>query len=774
MRLSLRLIVCLMLSVTVVTLLFSGYQVRMERRSQRRELERRAQVLAESLQDNVETLLENGSNRSMQRLVERFADREHLVGLAIYDKDGKSLAVTPALQTLLTARPVAVDQAIAHNQEVGEFQRVAGNYIHVSAVPLRNGNETVGGLVVVSDARYIETESARAWHESFLHLLIQVFLVSLVTLVVVRWSVEGPVAHAAQWMKALRAGRVSADSAFPGGDLFRPLAQEVASLAKSLTAARKSAEKEASLREASESLWTAERLAVHVRARLQGSSLFVVSNREPYTHSRQNGSLQVIVPASGLVTALEPILRACEGTWIAHGNGDADRETVDRHDRLRVPPDEPRYTLRRVWLSKDEEEGYYYGLANEGIWPLCHIAHTRPIFRATDWETYRQVNQKFAKAVLEEMAGTENPVVLVQDYHFALLPALIKKKRPDARVAIFWHIPWPNPEAFGICPWQEELLDGLLGSDLIGFHVQAHCNNFLQTVDRTLESRIDWERFAVNRKEHITAVRPFPISVEFKEGDVPAPASSHYEERVALLKQFGVQSVFMGIGVDRVDYTKGILERFLAVERLIERHSAYRGRFTFVQIGAPSRTHIKRYRDLLTEVEAEADRINWRFQSDGWKPIVFLNRQHSHDEIQKFYRAADICLVTSLHDGMNLVAKEFVAARNDEQGVLILSRFAGASRELPDALLVNPYDIEQVAEAIRIALEMAPEERATRMQHLRRVVREQNIYRWAATLLSDLGEIRLESNSVDAALARGSSESALAASAGTAHFRASV
>ncbi len=774
MRLSLRLIVCLMLSVALVSLLFSGYQVRLERRSQRQELERRAQVLAESLEDNVETLLENGSSRSMQHLVERFANREHLIGLAIYDKDGTPLAVTPALKTLLVARPAAVDQAIAQGHEIGTFQRTGANYLQVSAVPLRNGNETVGGLAVIFDARYIETESARAWHDSFLHLLVQVFLVSLITLVVVRWSVEGPIAHAAQWMKALRAGRVTADSTFPGGDLFRPLAKEVANLAESLTAARKSAEKEASLREASESLWTAERLAVHVRARLQGSRLFVVSNREPYIHSRQNGSLQVIVPASGLVTALEPILRVCEGTWIAHGNGDADRETVDRHDRLRVPPEEPRYTLRRVWLNKEEEEGYYYGLANEGIWPLCHIAHTRPIFRATDWEMYRNVNQKFAKAVLEEMAETENPVVLVQDYHFALLPALIKKQRPDARVAIFWHIPWPNPEAFGICPWQEELLDGLLGSDLVGFHVQAHCNNFLQTVDRALESRVDWERFAVNRQDHITAVRPFPISVEFKEGDTSPRTSSHYEERVALLKQFGVEAVFMGVGVDRVDYTKGILERFLAIERLLEEHAAYRGRFTFVQIGAPSRTHIKRYRDLLTDVEAEADRINWRFQSDGWKPIVFLKGQHSHDEIQKFYRAADICLVTSLHDGMNLVAKEFVAARGDEQGVLVLSRFAGASRELSDALLVNPYDIEQVAQAIHVALKMPAEERTTRMQHLRRVVREQNIYRWAATLLSELGEIRLESNSIDAALARNSRDAAPVASAGPPHFRASV
>ena len=752
MRLSLRLIAWILLSVALVSLLFSGYQVRLERRRQRTDLERRAQVLAESMQDNAEALLDNassGPNRRLQRLVERFAHRENLIGLAIYNNAGEPLAVTPALKQLLPGPPVVVDQAIANNQGSGVYQRAGSNYLHVYAVPLNHGPLVLGGLAVVFDASYIETRSQHAWRDSFVHILIQSLLVALVILLVVHWNVVGPMARTAQWMRALRAGRVSADSTFPGGDLFRPLAREVSHMAHSLSAARKSAAQEASLRAASESLWTAERLAIHVRARLQGSPLFVVSNREPYTHFRQNGVLEVEVPASGLVTALEPILRACEGTWIAFGSGDADRETVDIHDRLRVPPDEPRYFLRRVWLSKEEEDGYYYGLSNEGIWPLCHIAHTRPIFRAADWEMYREVNRKFADAVLEEIAGTEGPVVLVQDYHFALLPALIKAQRPDARVAIFWHIPWPNPEAFGICPWQEELLDGLLGSDLVGFHVQAHCNNFLETVDRTLESRIDWERFAVNRKDHTTAVRPFPISVEFKEPDLSAAMFSPYEERVALLQQSGIEAVFMGVGVDRVDYTKGILERFLAIERFLEEYPVYLGQFTFVQIGAPSRTHIKRYQDFLTEVEAEADRINLRFRSDSWKPIVFLKRQHTHEEIQKFFRAADFCLVTSLHDGKNLVAKEFVAARSDEQGVLILSRFAGASLELTDSLLINPYDTEQVAQAIRMALEMQADERGARMHRLRRIVKEQNIYRWAAALLSELGDIRLESKSLE-------------------------
>ena len=442
----------------------------------------------------------------------------------------------------------------------------------------------------------------------------------------------------------------------PTGSLSSPGA-EVAAFAESLNQARSAAETEAHLRESSESLWTADRLAVHVRKRLDGGRLFVVSNREPYVHMRRGKSVEVMVPSSGVVTALEPILRVCDGTWIAHGSGDADLETVDAHDRLRVPPEDPRYTLRRVWLNRAEEEGYYYGFANEGLWPLCHIAHTRPIFRAEDWKHYQEVNLKFADALLEEMKDVDKPIVLVQDYHFALLPRMIKERRPEARVAIFWHIPWPAPQAFDISPWRRELVDGLLGADLIGFHIQSHCNNFLQTVDRVLEARVDWEHFSVRRLDHLTLVQPFPISVDLTDARQPESTPDSYVERSALFKALGVEATLMGVGVDRVDYTKGILERFLAIERFLEKYPRYQGQFTFVQIGAPSRSHLKRYHDLMAEVEAEADRINWRFQTEKWKPIVFLNRQHNHQEIQSYYRAADLCLVTSLHDGMNLGGK---------------------------------------------------------------------------------------------------------------------
>jgi len=744
--LSVRLIVSLIIGVTLVSLGFSYYQVAQEKRGLRGDLEKRAEILAESLTGSVERAWDRTSGRELNFLVERSPKREHLVGIAIYDRSGKVLAVTPELGTIMNSVPDSFMSAVALDKDEDVFSRLSDKRVHILAVPVHEKGQVVGGLAVVHDIAYIRAQVMEVWRQTFFHVLAQVFLIVLITLLIVRWSMAGPIAQAAQWIRALRMGRVSPRHEMPNLEMFRPLAKEVATMSESLSQARIAAENEARLRDAGESLWTAERLSVQVQGRLDGSRLFVVSNREPYVHQRNGKQIEVTVPPSGLVTALEPVLRACDGTWIAHGSGDADAETVDKHDRLRVPPDDPRYTLRRVWLSKEEEEGYYYGFANEGLWPLCHIAHTRPIFRADDWQHYQEVNSKFAAAVLQEFEDTPSPVVLVQDYHLALLPRLIKQQRPDARVAIFWHIPWPNPEAFGICPWQRQLVDGLLGADLIGFHVQAHCNNFLETVDRVLEARVDWEHFSVMRQEHHSVVRPFPISVDMPSSESLVPNDeTSYMERGALLRSMGGDEArFFGVGVDRVDYTKGILERFLAVERFLEKYPAYQRKFTFVQIGAPSRTHIKRYHDLVAEVEAEAERINWRFQAGKWKPLVLLTRRHSHDEIAPFYRAADVCLVTSLHDGMNLVAKEFVAERKDEGGVLVLSQFTGAARELRDALLVNPYDIDQTAEAIRVGLEMEPEEKRMRMQRMRKIVREHNIYRWAGNLITELCELRLD------------------------------
>ncbi len=745
MRVALRWIAALVGVTAAVTLAFAFFQARSEKRALRNEVEGRAQALGDTLQDRVEAVRSDSDSTSLESYLVRVENRDSLYGIAIYNDLGTQLAATPSLSNALTRLPSVVTRAISENGGRGGFVHFGPMLLYLYALPLHHGPSVTGAVGMFYDASYISAEIARLWRTTFWTLLIEIFFIVSITFSIIHWTFAGRVSRMALWMKQWQRGVTHGGPPLPDDELFKPLADEVRRMTSMLAAARAAAEEEARLRESAESLWTPERLRVHVKSKLQEKPLFVVSNREPYMHVRNGKTVQVVVPASGLVTALEPVLLACEGTWIAHGAGDADRETVGPGDQLRVPPDNPHYTLRRVWLSAEEEAGYYYGFANEGLWPLCHIAHTRPVFRASDWEAYQEVNRKFASAVLEEMQGTEEPVVLVQDYHFALLPRLIKRERPETRVAIFWHIPWPNPQAFGICPWQRELLDGLLGADLTGFHIQAHCNHFLETIDQALESRIDWNRFVVNRGGHRTQVRRFPISVDPAELTPPsATVKTPPVDRVALLKEQGVDAVLLGVGVDRVDYTKGIPERFRGVERFLEKYPDYQDRFTFLQVGAPSRATIPRYHDLLAEVDAEAGRINARFATARWRPIVYLQRLHTHAEVARYYRAANVCMVTALHDGMNLVAKEFVASRDDERGVLILSRFAGAAAELRDALIVNPYDTEQLAETIRAALEMTPEEEAQRMQAMRGVVTEHNIYRWAANLITELAEIRVE------------------------------
>ena len=488
--------------------------------------------------------------------------------------------------------------------------------------------------------------------------------------------------------------------------------------------------------------WTPERLRGVLRSRLHGEGIVVVANREPYIHQRApDGTIRVAFPASGLVTALEPVMRACSGTWIGHGSGSADRDTVDAHDRVRVPPGDEAYSLRRLWLSAEEERGYYYGFANEGLWPLCHIAHARPEFRSEDFEQYRKVNLRFARAVAEE-ASVPDPVVLVQDYHFALLPRMLREILPRATILTFWHIPWPNAEQYGICPWSRQLMEGLLGSSILGFHTQAHCNNFMHGVDRYLESRIDRERQAVVMGGRPTLVRPYPISIEWpNHWATGAPSVEECGRRVR--EELGLPAdCLLGVGVDRLDYTKGVLERFLAVERLLERHPRFLGRFYFLQAAAPSRTIIGAYRKLGEDVEALAARINQRFGPDGRGPIV-LHREHTEpDGVMRIYRAASLCYVSSLHDGMNLVSKEFVSARDDLRGVLVLSRFTGAGGELTEALIVNPYDLDEASNALAAALDMPPEEQEFRMRSLRSLVSEFNVYRWAGRMLLDATRVR--------------------------------
>jgi trehalose 6-phosphate synthase len=478
--------------------------------------------------------------------------------------------------------------------------------------------------------------------------------------------------------------------------------------------------------------WTRDRLEDVARTRFGGAKLIVVANREPYIHRFRDGAVEVMRPVGGLTAALDPVMRACGGVWVGHGSGDADRQTADARGRVRVPPERPSYTLRRVWLTPEQEGGYYYGFANSSLWPLCHQVYRRPTFDPGHWAAYRRVNELFAAAVLEEARGGP-AIVFVQDYHFALLPRLLKRARPDLTVAQFWHIPWPNPETFRVCPWAAELLDGMLGNDLLGFHTQHHCNNFLETVDRTVESRTCRDRFSVSRGGQTTTVQPFPISVD---PDLAAGYLDGWEERVAGLRRaYGLGDRPLLVGVDRVDYTKGIPERLRAVDRLLELRPELRGRFHLVQLGAPSRTDLAEYRDLNAEVRGLADRVNGRHGTADWRPVVFVNEHCGPELIYPLYRAAAGCVVSSLHDGMNLVAKEFVTARDDEQGVLVLSEFAGAARELTDAVVVNPFDVDGLAAGLHAALTMPPAERQRRMRRMRAQVADSNIYGGAGVVL---------------------------------------
>jgi len=786
-----RLVAALLVGITLISVGSTYFDVLAHKHMMRSDLARRMQWLGAGLQPQVEQQMALNHPEALPQMLARLRQYPDLPGLAVYDTEGKLLAAAGNVLPLKNLPANLLKHPILNGKEATAFVKVAdiqspatgsdanGNggapaqanattkLWYEDAIPLHNGQQTVGAMVMVADADYIRKEGMDVWRRSFLNIVALVVLVAVVTLLMVRWFLLQPVTRAAEWLRRLRQGKAEVAEGAKEFGFLLPLANEVTSLAENLTRARAAAEAEAQLRDAAEHVWTAHRLAVHIRERLGNGKLYAVSNREPYMHVRQGAAVECVVPPSGLVTALEPVLQACDGTWIAHGSGNEDAAFVDANDRLRVPPDDPRYTLRRVWLSAEEEAGYYEGFANEGLWPLCHIAHTRPIFRANDWDYYQRVNAKFAEVLVEEMRDTEHPVVFIQDYHFALLPKLVKTARPDARVAIFWHIPWPNAEAFGICPWQAELVDGLLGADVIGFHIQSHCNNFLETVDRVLEARTDREHFSIRRNGHVSLVRPFPISVAWDEhvldtsgtaeerfGAIASPTMTRSGTReqsediesthTELHRELGIEGKQLMVGVDRMDYTKGIVERLLAFEHLLDEHPWYLEKVVFAQIAAPSRTRIPSYAALRIQVQETVERINRRFEQSGWRPVILIERQCSHEEVARYYRAARICLVTSLHDGMNLVAKEYLAARKDSDGVLILSRFTGAAQELRDALLVNPYDVSQVAEAIRLGLEMNPGERRLRMQRMRLQVKEHNVYRWASNVLTDVCAVRIE------------------------------
>jgi len=489
--------------------------------------------------------------------------------------------------------------------------------------------------------------------------------------------------------------------------------------------------------------WTPARLRRILHESLRGERVIVVANREPRIHEwLDSGEVVVRHPASGLVTALEPVMRACSGVWIAHGSGSADRAYSDRHGRCLVTAaDGAEYSIKRVWLNDDEEQGYYYGFANEALWPLCHLAHAHPIFRRDDWLHYQRVNQRFADAVSAE-ADRDDPIVLVQDYHFALVPRMVRRRFPRATILTFWHIPWPNAERLSICPYYAPILEGLLGSSIVGFQTPQHCHNFLDGVDRHLEGRIERGEMTVVHQRQATLVRPYPISIEWPSRVTTESADVATCRRDVRAELGATPEAKLVVSIDRLDYTKGIEERLRTFERVLERWTPSAGQLSFVQVGAPSRVRIPRYRELGDRVRAEVARINERFGASGRAPVVLADRHYEPPEVFRLYRAADVCYVSSLHDGMNLVAKEFISARDDERGVLLLSRFAGAARELREALVVNPYDVDAVADVLIAALSMGALEQRERMRALRQHVAEFNVYRWAGRMLLDATRLR--------------------------------
>ncbi|WP_088279137.1 trehalose-6-phosphate synthase [Ideonella sp. A 288] len=726
-RLQLRFLLPLVVVLIAAAYLALPLMDRLTLRWFARDLDLRGNLVATALSDAVADALNESKGDRLQALIDRSAQDERLLAIGVCSLEGQLLRHSrsyPSDLDCVHARTAALQTA--------PQLRLAGGAVHLSMHPVLADSEPVAQMVLLHDLSFVERRSQDTQRYLIVFIVALGGTIALITVVVAQLSWRG-------WVNGARA-------LLRGEGLIRPpgaSARELAPVAADLRARLRDLDDAYRRTLGPLTEWDPERLRALLRSQLRGDQVIVVSNREPYIHGRGATGIEVQRPASGLITAVEPVMRACSGTWIAHGSGSADAEVVDRDDRVRVPPGSEEYTLRRLWLTPAEEKGYYYGFANEGLWPLCHVAHVRPVFREADWKHYRAVNQRFADAVVRE-ARSDDPVVLVQDYHFALLPAMIRARLPRATIITFWHIPWPNPESFGICPWRREILQGMLGSTILGFHTRYHCKNFIETVDRHLEARIEHENSTISYHGARTLVESYPISIEWPDEATRASWAPVEVCRQRVLERLNLPADHrLAVGVDRFDYTKGILERLQAVELLLEKHPRWIGRFGFVQIAAPSRSELPEYSAFQARIHEVAQRINQRFGHALYKPVHLLARHHGHDALNELYRAADVCLVTSLHDGMNLVCKEFVAARDDEQGVLILSRFAGAAAEMREALIVNPYHLDETADALHQALTMPVAEQRERMASLRSTVREFNVYRWAGRMLADAGRWRL-------------------------------
>lgn len=710
----------------------------------RRDVELRSTLVFNSIHESLSDMLAKGERDRIERLFDRMASDARVAAAAFCEGNGQPEIASAEMPAAFTCEQIARPDAPNFTTFMNAGTN-AGREMLVASFPI-TGGAISGHLIILHDLAFAQRRGVEA--RNYLSLLLGGIVLTSGAL-----AVALVLFIMRQWLQTFRQAITSVarnGAPDPGAD-FGMLDQEIRQTLRQLEMGR-------SIIPAEHTDWSKETIRNIMQSELPGVEVMVVANREPYIHNRGPNGIDLQIPASGLVSALEPVMRACGGTWIAHGSGSADQETVDAHDRIAVPPDAPEYTLRRIWISEAEQDGYYYGLANEGLWPLCHIAFTRPVFREADWRAYRAINERFAQAVVSE-AKTPNPIVLIQDYHFALLPRMVREALPDATIITFWHIPWPNSETFGIFPWKEEIIHGILGSTIVGFHTQFHCNNFLETVDRFMESRIDREQESVTLKGHETFVRPYPISIDWppaalkSQKDI-ATCRRNVRERLGL-----AQDSHIAVGIERFDYTKGVLDRIHAVNELLQAHPEWIGRFTLVQAAAPTRSKLPAYKALQEEALRLAEEVNARYPEASQPPVKLIIRHHDPVEVFELFRAADACIVSSLHDGMNLVAKEFIAARDDAMGVLLLSNFAGASRELPEALIINPYDAHAMGETLHQALTMPASEQHERMRLMRDYVSTRNVYRWAGRMLIDASRMRkkqrvLEVASLQSARAR--------------------
>ena len=689
----------------------------------RRDVELRSSLVFNSVGGILGQLVANNDHATINELFERVAADARVVAVAFCEAADKPRAASKLMPATLSCSQIS-------RTDTESFSTVTANGrpMLIGAFPLAT-RETKGHFIIVHDLSFAEQRGLQARNYLSLILGSIILVSSAVAILLVFYAGR-------RWLGKFRVALHTASNA--GGSYgvteLGPLEKEIQTVLRQLDVTRSVMP--------SDDTWNKNSLQDIMRAELPGVEVLVVANREPYIHNRgADGRIDLQTPASGLVSALEPVMRAFGGTWIAHGSGSADAEMVDAHDRIMVPPDQPLYTLRRIWISEEEQDGYYYGLANEGLWPLCHIAFTRPVFREDDWQAYRSINERFADAVVTETTMPD-PIVLVQDYHFGLLPRMIRDRIPAATIVTFWHIPWPNSETFSIFPWKEEIIAGLLGSSVLGFHTQFHCNNFLEGVDRFLESRIDREDHTVSLGGHETLIRPYPISIEWPPAALSKQGSIAECRRKVRAEHGILDGVRIAVGIERFDYTKGVLDRMRAVDVLLKCHPEWRGKFVMLQAAAPTRSKLATYKALQDEAVRLAKEINSRYAGTGPPPIQLIVRHHEPHEVYELFRGADVCVVSSLHDGMNLVAKEFIAARDDEQGVLMLSHFAGASRELSEALIINPYDPHAMAHALHQALIMPVEEQRARMRLMRALVRSRNVYRWAGQMLLDASRLR--------------------------------